>query len=87
MPRSVVDTDTARNYADWPYRADNDPWVWIWCLGSLQEDPNVDPHDSAHYTFNIGATYVPYISGAFGAPYLFGHDPGVVVKGGGPHKP
>lgn len=79
-----MDTDFVRNYAYWPYRNDALPWVWAWCLGSINNDPSVGTND-AHYTFNVGATFVPYTS-AFGNPQLYGHDPTVVVKGGG-HKP
>jgi len=55
---------------------------WIWCVGKFYDDPNADS-DGAHYSFNIGANY----RAAGASSYLtYGHDPTVVVKGGG-HRP
>lgn len=80
MPRSVVDSDPL-DTSSWPPRSGvSSPWIW--CLGMLHDDPTVNPSDGAHYSFNVGASYAPP-----GVDYvqLYGHDPTVIVKGGGGH--
>jgi hypothetical protein len=80
MPRSVIDSDPL-DTSSWPPRS-GPQTPWAWCLGKLHDDPTVDPKIGAHYSFNVGASYNPP-----GVNYvqLYGHDPTVIVKGGGGH--
>ena len=82
MPRSVLDRESDPNLWDDPQGSVN---CWAWCLGMFHDDPNVVPPSAgAHYSFNVGASYAT--SGTSTMTYMYGHDPTVIVKGGG-HKP
>ena len=85
MPRAVI--DHAGDPTTWDTSSGSAPG-WSWCLGKFYGDSNVDPNVGAHYSFNVGAAFCPSPGTPTAMVYMYGHDPTVVVKGGGGgHKP
>ena len=84
MPRSVI--DHAGDPTTWDTSSGSVPG-WAWCLGKFYADTNLDPNADAHYSFNAGAAFCPAPAAPSPMVYMYGHDPTVVVKGSGGHKP
>jgi|GEM_PF-3427924 len=74
----LVDT-ASTDFTSWPPRRGGVGVPWIWCVGKFYDDPSVDPGVGAHYSFNLGANYKPVV----GNYLTYGHDPTVIVTGGG----
>jgi hypothetical protein len=77
--RAVVDSDDT-SYLTWKASDGDDP-VWVYCLGMLYNPPG----KVRTYSMSVGASvYRPSSDPLTPTIGIYGHDPDVHVKGGGP---